>query len=38
MNWERNGTQICGQHLRYADDIALITYKKRELMEMLEEL
>ena len=25
-------------HLRYADDIALITEKKEELVEMLEEL
>ncbi|XP_030746034.1 uncharacterized protein LOC115874876 [Sitophilus oryzae] len=40
-DWEEKGIKIYGQylnHLRYADDIALITEKKEELVEMLEEL
>ncbi|XP_030765759.1 uncharacterized protein LOC115889821 [Sitophilus oryzae] len=41
LDWEEKAIKICGQylnHLRYADDIALITEKKEELIEMLEEL
>ncbi|XP_030754980.1 uncharacterized protein LOC115881577 [Sitophilus oryzae] len=41
LDWEEKGIKICGQYLnqlRYADDIALISEKKEELVEMLEEL
>ncbi|CAG9833672.1 unnamed protein product [Diabrotica balteata] len=41
LEWEEKGITICGQrlnHLRYADDIVLITDKKEELFEMMKEL